>query len=389
MKVALNSINLTPNPRPVFLYCLLSVVQCYQFQVTVLVKDVNDNAPVFTTPSVMSVPEDRPINQVAFVVTAEDKDFGNNSAVIFSLSYHHQAPFRINPTTGEMLVNTALDRETTQNYTVTVTAYDLGNPAMSSVQSLTIKISDINDNNPIFNPTTYNKVIAENTIIGTTLVTVTATDHDEGLNGNVRYFIVGGDDNFDFTIDKSSGVIRVQKNLNYERVHIYTLKVQAEDSGSVTRSAYADVTITILDVNDNKPFFVNSPYYPLVQEEADNIPVHVFQVSARDEDSIDNNKITYKFREGDKIDGETVFEIHNTSGEITCIKKLDREVLDEYQLIVLAQDSGMYTHHAYRTIHCFGDFFPSVPPCIFDQVDHYIKCILFYSKELVPLNPLI
>jgi hypothetical protein len=110
--------------------------------------------------------------------------------------------------------------------------------------------------------TNYNKVIAENTKIGTTLITVTATDHDEGLNGNVRYFIVGGDDNFDFTIDKSSGVIRVQKNLNYERVHTYTLKVQAEDSGSVTRSAYADVTITILDVNDNKPFFVNSPYYP-------------------------------------------------------------------------------------------------------------------------------
>ena len=60
-----------------------------------------------------------------------------------------------------------------------------------------------------------------------------------------------------------------------------------------------------------------------------------------------------------------MFKINCASGEITCMKKLDREVLDEYQLIVLAQDSGMYTHHAYRTIHCFGDFFPSVPACIF------------------------
>jgi hypothetical protein len=64
-----------------------------------------------------------------------------NSVVIFSLSYHPQPPFRINPTTGEMLVNTALDRETTQNYTVTVTAYDLGNPAMSSVDLVTLPLS--------------------------------------------------------------------------------------------------------------------------------------------------------------------------------------------------------------------------------------------------------
>lgn len=223
----------------------------------------------------MSVPEDKQLNNVAFTVKVHDKDVGQNSVVTFSLSHHPDTPFRMNPSTGEMLVNTILDRETRPNYTVTVTAFDNGNPPKSSTQSLTIKISDVNDNKPVFNPVSYTKAIAENIEIGRTLLAVTATDQDEGLNGNVRYFIVAGDDNFDFAIDPSSGVIRVQKNLDYERVNTYKLKIQAEDSGSVTQSAFADVTISILDINDNKPVFLNSPYYPLVLEEAENLPVQV------------------------------------------------------------------------------------------------------------------
>lgn len=223
----------------------------------------------------MSVPENKQLNEVAFVVKVQDDDIGQNSAVTFSLSRHPDSPFRMNPATGEMLVNTVLDRETRPNFTVTITAFDKGNPPKSSTQSLTIKIGDVNDNAPVFNPVSYTKAIAENTEIGKTLLTVTATDQDEGLNGNVRYFIVAGDDNFDFAIDPSSGVIRVQKNLDYERVQIYKLKIQAEDSGSVTQSAFAEVTISILDINDEEPVFLDSPYYPLVLEEADNLPVQV------------------------------------------------------------------------------------------------------------------
>lgn len=95
-------------------------------------------------------------------------------------------------------------------------------------------------------------------------------DRDEGANGRVRYGIAMGDDNRDFTISEDGGVIRVAKNLNFERKSRYYLTIRGEDCasevGETPRGDTAQVTITVLDINDNAPVFLDSPYLAHVME---------------------------------------------------------------------------------------------------------------------------
>lgn len=282
------------------------------------------------------------VGQLAFYIKATDQDEGENGIVTYSLAPHSSNSFRVGFVNGEVFVNTALDRESIQNYTIEVVATDKGIPSKSAFQTVSVQIKDENDNGPIFERTNYDSTVAENVTIGVTLVQVKATDADIGLNGIVRYFIVGGDENFDFSMDQSSGVLRVQKKLDYERKKLYKLKIQAEDGGIIARSSTATVTINILDINDYQPQFIDSPYYAHVLENMASLPVYVTQVSARDDDSPINSNVVYEFRGGIADNDNNIFQIDASTGEITCHKKLDRESQAQYKLVVFAKDSGWY-----------------------------------------------
>lgn len=278
------------------------------------------------------------MNSVVYTVRAMDVDEGANAIVMYSLASH--PVFSISPSTGELSVLSPLNRELIQNYTLHVTATDQGTESRSTTQNLQILVEDVNDNPPVLVPSVYTKTVHEDVQIGTTLLQVTATDLDAGLNGVVRFFVTRGDSNADFSMDPSSGVLRVQKNLDYERVNKYTLTVQAEDMGVNPRYSVATVTVIIEDVNDFQPVFQNSPFYALVRENmAASPPVSVITLSALDLDSAPNSQLTYALREGDK--GVTsVFQINSTSGEITCSQTLDREQVPQYKVLVVAIDSG-------------------------------------------------
>lgn len=307
-------------------------------QVTVSISDVNDNSPQFVTPSQIWVKENATVGSIVYTVRAVDIDEGVNADVMYSLVSH--PVFSVSPSTGQISLSSQLNRELIQNYTLQVTATDQGVNSRSTTQKLVILVEDINDNPPVFVPSVYSKTVLEDAQIGTTLLRVTATDSDAGLNGVVRFFIISGDDNADFSMDPSSGVLRVQKNLDYERVKNYTLKIQAEDMGVNPRYSVASVTIQIKDVNDFQPVFQNSPYYALVRENMAASPaVPVISLSAVDLDSHINSQLTYVLREGDK--GVTsIFQINSLSGEITCNQTLDREQVPQYKVLVVAIDSG-------------------------------------------------
>lgn len=302
------------------------------------ISDVNDNSPQFVTPSQIWVKENTTVGSIVYTVRAVDIDEGVNADVMYSLVSH--PVFSVSPSTGQISLSSQLNRELIQNYTLQVTATDQGVNSRSTTQKLVILVEDINDNPPVFVPSVYSKTVPEDAQIGTTLLRVTATDSDAGLNGVVRFFIINGDDNADFSMDPSSGVLRVQKNLDYERVKNYTLKIQAEDMGVNPRYSVASVTIQIKDVNDFQPVFQNSPYYALVRENMAASPaVPVISLSAVDLDSDINSQLTYVLREGDK--GVTsIFQINSLSGEITCNQTLDREQVPQYKVLVVAIDSG-------------------------------------------------
>lgn len=190
----------------------------------------------------------------------------------------------------------------------------------------------------MFDPKLYSASVSENATIGLSVLEVSATDLDDGLNGRVRYTIVGGDINLDFSIGEDSGVIRVAKNLNFERKNQYVLTVQAEDSGNDVRYGTATATITILDVNDNAPSFLDSPYMAYVMEEMDpqQHQAPVIAIQAYDADSSPCNKIRYMIKDGDK----GLFRINASSGEISVLRSLDRESQSQYEITIIAMDSG-------------------------------------------------
>lgn len=277
------------------------------------------------------------INDPVFTIIAVDHDLDDNGRVSYTMTAASAVPFTIRKADGMLIVSGPLDRETISNYTMTITATDHGSSPRSSSQIVQVVLDDVNDNTPRFLPSQPNSVtVREDDSVGNVLLHVTATDKDIGLNGIVRYFIIGGDDNYDFSIDQSSGILRIQKSLDYERKTEYNLVIQAEDNGVTPKSDSTTVTVTINDVNDNVPAFVHSPYYCYVKENMQQSSVYVTQVSAHDDDSEANRQLRYNIREGD----DNIFNIDVDTGVISAHASLDRESRAQYNLIVIATDSG-------------------------------------------------
>ncbi|KAL8587634.1 hypothetical protein ACOMHN_045323 [Nucella lapillus] len=311
--------------------------------VTVSLRDVNDNSPQFSSANSTSVKEETPNGTVVFTISASDRDSGVNNHVTFTLAPVPGLgyPFVLDPRSGHLKVNTALRREAVANYSLMVTATDGGSPPLSATQMLLVNIEDVNNNPPVFTSKVYRKTVAENVTVGTSILRVLATDVDEDLNGIVRYFIVSGDASYDFALDMASGVLRLQKPLDYERLQDYRLVVRAEDSGvERTLSSHATVIVTVTDVNDFRPVFDDSPYIAYVQEGMSDVPVEVTTVRARDEDSDANNRVAYQLRDiGSEVKG--VFQMDQMSGRITALTALDREATPMYTLTIIATDSGL------------------------------------------------
>ncbi|CAH1187899.1 unnamed protein product [Phyllotreta striolata] len=310
-------------------------------QVTVLLKDINDMSPEFITPNETTVSENIPVNTVVMAIKATDKDEGRNGYIEYSLSNDPLANsvFTLGPVDGLLRVGGKIDRETTGNYTLTVTARDRGDPPRLTTTKLLVKISDENDNSPVFDPKQYSASISENASIGASVLQVSATDIDDHLNGRVRYSIEAGDANRDFTIAEDTGVVRVAKNLNYERKSRYELTVRAEDcAGDAVRSDASKISVSVSDINDNPPTFLDSPYLAYVMENV--VPPdggYVITVRAFDADTPPfNNLVKYFIKEGDT----DIFKINASTGDISLLRALDREIQDEYVLNLVAMDTG-------------------------------------------------
>lgn len=304
-------------------------------QVSVILKDVNDMAPEFVTPNETSVLENVPSNTVVMAIKAVDKDEGRNSYIEYSLA-SQTSKFSLGPIDGLLRAVGPLDREQKSEYKVTVVAKDRGHPPQSTTAEITIHIMDENDNSPAFLHRQYSATVSENTSVGLSVLQVFASDVDEGLNGQVRYSIIAGDLNHDFVMDQDTGIIRVSKNLDYERKSHYALTIQAEDSGVDIRHDTASVTIAVTDVNDNPPTFHDSPYIVHVMENAQSLPVSLMLVMAYDSDQIANNQLQYLIKDGNR----SVFSINANTGELSVQKTLDREQQSEYSMTVICIDSG-------------------------------------------------
>jgi protocadherin Fat 4 len=209
---------------------------------------------------------------------------------------------------------------------------------LSSRVEIIVNVVDMNDNPPRFEQKQYSASVLENASIGMDILDTQAFDLDVGDNGRLRYSIIAGDQRGDFMVGESSGILRVSKRLDYERQNSYTLTIQAEDSGLLKNYDTAEVSILLIDTNDNAPIFEHSPYTVHVLEE--DLPLlSIFTVEARDRDgSAAYNDLEYNIRAGGQHDD--FFHVNSSTGKVYIKSVLDREKLDRLTLEVIATDSG-------------------------------------------------
>lgn len=230
-----------------------------------------------------------------------------------------------------------MDREIKASYNLTLQALDQGTPQLSSIASLIINVLDINDSPPEFASKYYFAVVPEIDSVDSEVVRVLATSKDIGVNAEITYSIVGGNEHKKFKIDPKTGVIAIAEMLDYERAKDYFLTIQATDGGTPPLSNRANVNITVIDSNDNSPVFNQVSYSARIREDAQ-IGDRIIQVTAIDLDSGENGRITYSLETGNR---ENHFVIDPSNGYVAVDAFLDREAISSYVLEVLAKDNGI------------------------------------------------
>ncbi|KAK1803047.1 hypothetical protein P4O66_021580, partial [Electrophorus voltai] len=298
------------------------------------VLDINDNSPVFPLSTVsMEVQEDAAIRDNVTTVSATDADAGLNAQVLYTLE-HSAGMFSVDPRTGLITVAAALDRETQDKYELRVVARDQGQPSLSAEASLVVTVTDINDNAPSFSHQQYEASVSENSTVGTDVISVNGTDTDEGPNGAVTYHLTKQQPPslpIAFTIDPTSGLIRVAQKLDYSKVRRYTLEVEGRDGGSPALTGTAVVKVWVEDVDDKAPEFSQDQYNVGVYENiAPGSALVSLEVTDEDEGG---------FRNGHFLLSSDTFNI-NSQGvvHLRSNASLDREARDHYSIQVVAVD---------------------------------------------------
>ena len=201
--------------------------------VIIYIADINDNAPLFEGVQNITISENKFPGTTVSTIKATDKDIGENGRVTYSVN--NNDAFTIEADTGVIKTLKALDREEKLQYELEITATDHGSPPLSTKKTVYVTVKDEDDNCPIFNPQTYHAEIREHAAVGTTVLTVTASDKDQGPNAILNYAIKAGDDGGALDVNSKTGVITVHnsKKLDREYKTEYTLLVRAgaEDCG--------------------------------------------------------------------------------------------------------------------------------------------------------------
>ncbi|ELV09857.1 Protocadherin-23, partial [Tupaia chinensis] len=321
------------------------------------VEDQNDHSPSFLEELVViGVEENVPPGTLVEVFNAKDGDGSFlNSRVQYGIESHHPGvnPFLIHPSSGTLVTASTLDREQVPSVTLTVTASDQAvNVTDRRLSTLLVKvvILDVNDHSPAFTsaPAAH---VREDVTAGALVHHITAQDPDEGRNGQVTYSILSGNEDRAFTLDASSGLLTTARALDYEVQAQHVLTVLARDSGSPARSSSQTLTVTVLDVNDEAPVFLQTLYEASVKENQ-NPGQFVTRVEAMDRDSGINSKLRFEILPGSSFG---FFEINSDTGEVVTAATLDREAQEAFTLRVLVRDGGVPSLSSTATILCTVD----------------------------------
>ncbi|NWU68982.1 PCD23 protein, partial [Pterocles burchelli] len=303
--------------------------------VKIVILDINDNSPSFTSLPVSYVMEDVEVGFPVHRIIAEDPDEGRNGQVTYHiLSGNENKAFALDKITGILTTAQLLDREIQECYSLTMMALDDGNPALSAMQVLTIIVLDVNDERPIFLRQLYETAVHENQDPGEFVIKVEAVDRDAGLNSLLQYEILPGTGYEKFRMNSDSGEVRTTASLDRETQEVYSIKGNScHDLGSPARSSTAQLYLTVLDENDHNPLFAKTQYQTSVREDLEEGSA-ILDIFASDEDDGLNGEVTYSLID----DTFGAFAIDSVTGSLVTTKALDRETKSQYTFRVVASD---------------------------------------------------
>ncbi|XP_073940810.1 cadherin EGF LAG seven-pass G-type receptor 1 isoform X2 [Castor canadensis] len=324
---------------------------------TVTVSDTNDHSPVFEQSEYRErVRENLEVGYEVLTIRATDGDAPSNANMRYRLLEGAGGVFEIDARSGVVRTRAVVDREEATEYQLLVEANDQGrNPGpLSATAIVHIVVEDENDNYPQFSEKRYVVQVPEDVAVNTAVLRVQATDRDQGQNAAIHYSIVSGNLKGQFYLHSLSGSLDVINPLDFEAIREYTLRIKAQDGGRPPLiNSSGLVSVQVLDVNDNAPIFVSSPFQAAVLE---NVPLghSVLHIQAVDADAGENARLRYRLvdttsaglgvggtgPEGPASARDFPFQIHNSSGWITVCAELDREEVEHYSFGVEAVDHG-------------------------------------------------
>lgn len=316
----------------------------------VRILDVNDNAPLFSRSNYRaSVSEAAPLRTTVVRVSAVDVDQGASGDVLYGIAEgNDQAKFSIDEATGQLSVVQALDREQEASYTLTVVARDTGLEIQhTSTATVLIQVLDENDNAPEFSKGPIRADILETTPVGYELHRFKASDRDMGLNGEVTFSIASGNVKEVFKVDSVTGVLYLDRPLDFEQQSSYLLNVTASDGGSPRQATVLAFSVRVLDVNDNPPQFAN---VAIVRQIEEGLPLEtpVVTVTAVDRDATTNGKITYSITAQEPPGSH--FGVRPDTGVVFTTADIDREFSDTFRLTLTATDHGTPSLSSNKTV---------------------------------------
>ncbi|CAI5780369.1 protocadherin gamma-B1-like isoform X11 [Podarcis lilfordi] len=318
--------------------------------VDIKIIDENDNAPEIILASLSSpIPEDSVPGTVIALINVKDRDSGENGKITCHLQSN--VLFQIVSTSKnyyKILTDSPLDREKASGYNITITATDKGSPPLSSNKTISLQISDINDNPPAFEKSTYSVFVPENNPSGASIFALKASDPDLDRNSRITYSILNS--NMEelplssyVSINSETGTIYAQRSFDYEQFREFQIQVKAQDGGSPSLSNNATVWVYILDQNDNSPRVLypvpgveGSALFEMVPHSAE--PGYlVTKVVAVDADSGHNAWLSYQVLQATE---PALFTIGTHTGEIRTSRALLEKDAVKQKLVILVKDNG-------------------------------------------------